>query len=228
MDVNCNVIDDLLPLYADGACSNESRALIEAHLESCPACRDKLRRMQSAQLDLPEQDIHTPQVAAYAKKVKRRRARAAAIAVFCALLAAALLALLALTVLDMRRQSSPAIFPLEDGIFDLTAAKLTIPAADAGQYVLFTNTTKIQVTADDGAAGTVTLWDAASDGGYIQIYELTADRPTCTFENLTAARNYRVECDGLGDAEVTISDARSVSFWRSFRTVLRDVCRQIA
>ena len=29
----CEVIRDLLPLYQDGACSEESRGLVEAHLK---------------------------------------------------------------------------------------------------------------------------------------------------------------------------------------------------
>ncbi len=37
--MNCNVIQDLIPLYLDGCCSAESAALVEAHTAQCPACR---------------------------------------------------------------------------------------------------------------------------------------------------------------------------------------------
>ena len=33
--VDCNIIHDLLPLYADDVCSEESRALVEEHSKSC-------------------------------------------------------------------------------------------------------------------------------------------------------------------------------------------------
>lgn len=36
--MDCNVIKDLLPLYIDKCCSEESSELVREHLESCPAC----------------------------------------------------------------------------------------------------------------------------------------------------------------------------------------------
>ena len=38
MNVSCHIIEDLLPLYHDGVCSEESRALVEEHLAQCEAC----------------------------------------------------------------------------------------------------------------------------------------------------------------------------------------------
>lgn len=43
--MSCNVINDLLPLYQDGLCSNESRQMIEEHIESCEECKKSLYRM---------------------------------------------------------------------------------------------------------------------------------------------------------------------------------------
>lgn len=45
MDVTCNVIEDLLPLYADGICSEDTRTIIEHHIAVCPECREKLEAM---------------------------------------------------------------------------------------------------------------------------------------------------------------------------------------
>lgn len=44
-NVNCEIIQDLLPLYCDGVCSEESKALIRFHLQSCSKCREELRLM---------------------------------------------------------------------------------------------------------------------------------------------------------------------------------------
>lgn len=52
MNVSCNIIEDLLPLYADGICSEDSRALIDEHTEGCPQCKAKLDAM-TAKLDTP-------------------------------------------------------------------------------------------------------------------------------------------------------------------------------
>ena len=43
----CEIADDLLPLYVDGACSNGSREFIEDHVKECENCRNALARMQS-------------------------------------------------------------------------------------------------------------------------------------------------------------------------------------
>lgn len=45
MDVTCNVIEDLLPLYADGVCSEDTKTIIEHHIALCPECREKLAAM---------------------------------------------------------------------------------------------------------------------------------------------------------------------------------------
>ena len=39
MKYPCDLIRDLLPLYQDGVCSEESRAAVEEHLRECPSCR---------------------------------------------------------------------------------------------------------------------------------------------------------------------------------------------
>lgn len=39
MKNNCKVIADLLPLYLDKACSDESKMIVEEHLKECEECR---------------------------------------------------------------------------------------------------------------------------------------------------------------------------------------------
>jgi len=45
VNINCRIIDDLLPLYADNVCSAESRGLVEEHIKECPKCAKKLSLM---------------------------------------------------------------------------------------------------------------------------------------------------------------------------------------
>ena len=51
MKNSCDVIRDLLPLYADEACSNDSRKIVEEHLAECPECSTMLRRLQSNEIE---------------------------------------------------------------------------------------------------------------------------------------------------------------------------------
>lgn len=41
MKTNCSVIEDLLPLYIDGVCGDESKKMVEEHLEKCHGCKIK-------------------------------------------------------------------------------------------------------------------------------------------------------------------------------------------
>lgn len=51
MKTDCNIIRDLLPLYADDVCSSESRALVDEHLEGCPDCTEVLRRIRENEIE---------------------------------------------------------------------------------------------------------------------------------------------------------------------------------
>lgn len=51
--MNCNVIKDLLPLYIDECCSEESRKLISEHLESCPECTKSCAYMRKTYASHP-------------------------------------------------------------------------------------------------------------------------------------------------------------------------------
>ncbi len=55
MDISCKIIEDLLPLYIDGVCSEESKKLVEEHLSECSRCEDMFRQMKST--CLPKQDV---------------------------------------------------------------------------------------------------------------------------------------------------------------------------
>ena len=63
---NCDMIRDLLPLYADGVCSEESRKYVNEHLASCPECTDILQKMNQKVAVSAEHDISA------VKKIKKR------------------------------------------------------------------------------------------------------------------------------------------------------------
>lgn len=46
LTMNCDVIRDLLPSYADGICSPASQTLVQEHLAQCPACQKALEQMR--------------------------------------------------------------------------------------------------------------------------------------------------------------------------------------
>lgn len=46
MNISCNVIDDLLPLYAENLTSEESKQLVEEHLMNCEGCSKQLAALR--------------------------------------------------------------------------------------------------------------------------------------------------------------------------------------
>ena len=56
MKLSCKVIEDMLPLYYDGVCSEESAALIEEHLKECPQCSHILDELRSS-IATPEKNV---------------------------------------------------------------------------------------------------------------------------------------------------------------------------
>ena len=81
---SCNVFQDLLPLYIDDVASNDSRMLLDKHLQECSKCCDKYEEMQ-AQVTIP-MDKNTLPLKHMKKAWNRKK-----IMLVCITLAAALL-----------------------------------------------------------------------------------------------------------------------------------------
>lgn len=103
--MNCKIVQDLLPLYHDGVCSQESQKAVEAHLQGCENCRRVL-----ADLDAPLPEAVRKQAggeASVLKQLSREWSRttwkarlkgAAAALALCALLALGWIAATDMTV----------------------------------------------------------------------------------------------------------------------------------
>lgn len=225
MNISCKIAEDLLPLYLDNSCSEDSRAALEEHLNECPACRAELDRMQRDVVDNIHVGKSAPRLANYAKKVRKHRIRVAVAVALVIIILSVVLALGCLTVRDMYMQSSPVVFKVEPGTHNLISNDLETTAEEIGQYVFYTNYCQIEVTVrgNDGFQGTVMLWNTEDDNGFIQIHGVSKETPDCTFTGLSAAYRYRITCDNLAGAEITVSEGRKISFWNSLKSVLSEI-----
>lgn len=52
MKLSCKVIEDILPMYYDSVCSEETAKLVEDHLEQCPDCSNMLEQLRT-EIDIP-------------------------------------------------------------------------------------------------------------------------------------------------------------------------------
>ena len=104
--INCNVVRDLLPLYADDVLSADSAAIVDAHLPECPPCTTELEALRKP---VPEKKKNARQ----SLKTTRRR--------LVTILAAAMLLVLAVMFVGFRvipssEYSEPIAY--YDGLFE--------------------------------------------------------------------------------------------------------------
>ncbi len=110
--MNCTVIQDLLILYADGCCSDESKSIVEEHLAGCENCRKALAEM------LDESKTETQAVPRRPKSLRRIKEWKASV-----LQSILLFASFALLVFGVAREAATA----EGGANGLWAVAVIVP-----------------------------------------------------------------------------------------------------
>ena len=80
MKYDCDVIRDLLPLYADKACSENSQKIVEEHLQECPDCRGVAGMLLETEIENRLQ-LERESVLQYGARAFRRRSAAVGSAV---------------------------------------------------------------------------------------------------------------------------------------------------
>lgn len=82
--ISCNIIGDLLPLYVDGAVSEDTKKLVEEHLAECADCKKAAEEM-GKELVLPVHETVRAAETSFLQKMKKtwqkRRIRTAVISV---------------------------------------------------------------------------------------------------------------------------------------------------
>lgn len=75
MKNNCGIIRDLLPLYNDGAASEESKKAIEEHLKVCPDCRKYNKRIKTERVIscVPDSSPASLELINVAKRIRIRK-----------------------------------------------------------------------------------------------------------------------------------------------------------
>ncbi len=56
MNLPCEMVQDLLPLYHDGVCSEVSKSMVKEHLDGCANCRQVLNKID-AEIAVPELEV---------------------------------------------------------------------------------------------------------------------------------------------------------------------------
>lgn len=73
----CEIVQDLLPSYADGLTSEKTNVAVSDHLETCEGCRETYRRMKEPEKSSPQEEKEID----FLKKARKKRIKTAIISV---------------------------------------------------------------------------------------------------------------------------------------------------
>ena len=167
MDRICNLVMDLLPLYAEDLLSHSSRALVDKHISFCGNCARELKNMQK-ELPLPRfTDVSSFQ---QIKKDRRIKSISLVLAVLCAigLFFSAFWTLCNVQVWLTAEEAVSAVTVTDDGDLELHLTEKAGGSYGVGNGVLFSScrirTGELSVWMDDRDAAryTVSLYDEES------------------------------------------------------------------
>lgn len=89
MKISCEIVQDLLPLYHDDVCSNQSRTTVEEHLLECDTCKKYLDSMNSdfiqTNAEKAAEQAKSDILKGIKKKMLRKNVMISAISVICAI-----------------------------------------------------------------------------------------------------------------------------------------------
>ena len=83
MNISCDVIKDILPLYAENMASQATRELVDEHLCRCEHCTAELNALKQPQVEAEPETLNS--LRSVAKSIRKRRFWTAATAVLLAL-----------------------------------------------------------------------------------------------------------------------------------------------
>lgn len=224
--ITCGMAADLLPLYLNGCCSADSRAALEAHMDTCPACRAQyaqLRRDLTPAADT-EQDRGTDTIArALARKMRRRKRCLRVLGAVLGVLLAVFLVFIGKTFVILGQSVSIASAALPPGATDLAGRAVSGSAEEVGEHVFATGTARLVVSADalPDAPVTVRLWQVRETRENTMVATLDARHRSCIFTNLPPQTLYAVTVDGAPDVQLTVRSR--LTFREAFSLMLQEL-----
>ena len=198
MKISCDVAKDLLPLYAEDICSDDSKRLLQEHLQTCGDCRVQYERMKNAVL-FPEGDRETDEqgaeisLSAYAKKIRRRR----------------MLLRCLIPVLILVLGFCLALVPETARLMQGRGTEITCDVSELEHYTFTAESARLVVDLQTENAGSsiVQLWKAEETDEPIMVAEVDSQENTCIFENLLSGTSYRVSIPDVQSGTVTVGGA---------------------
>ncbi len=113
--ITCDVVRDLIPLYVDDVLSEDSRKIVEEHINECTDCKKYCSNLKEGTMQLSEKSRHDKEmIKSISREISRKRTMAVALAVVIVVFIAA--AVLFGTVDGMRQEMVSGEFSAESSV----------------------------------------------------------------------------------------------------------------
>lgn len=226
MKISCEVAEDLLPLYVENSCSDDSKTLLDAHLKMCPLCQKKYERMKNNDffVDAVEDTDKEILALSYAKKVRCRRRVFSFLIPFMILFVGFASSITYEACKLMISQDVNPVVNFEKDVYNLATKDIECDIDEIAQYDLYTPSSRIVVTLQgenfaDGS--TVRLYKNEDGKEEIMIAEVSSQKSECIFTNLIPGISYSIKIEGVKKGTVVVSEA--LSFRQAVSLVVKDM-----
>ncbi len=197
MRKECNIIRDLLPLYAEDMVCADTKEFVKEHLEGCAECQNEYEQMKELQV---QEEREKREDAAPLVTLKRKMWKKRVQTVLCTALFVIALLVSAFAVL-----SAPVYFPYAEDLFTITENE------DESITITFDE----RVTDYRCKADSYMDSEEASSGGAQQCYQVEA---------WTSLWNQWVSKRGAQATTIRVEDAQMVSVYYISNNSTDDIC----
>lgn len=129
----CEIVQDLLPLYVDSACSASSTSIVKEHLESCPACKALYENLCA---DAGEEILKAEMIEVVAKHKKQiKNKRILTITKSVAITSIVAIIVICLLIWRVWPNSSTSIIPVDKNAITSFSSTVMINRIENGQSV---------------------------------------------------------------------------------------------
>ena len=223
-NITCGIAKDLLPLYIDNYCSEDSRQALEEHLKTCENCEKEYTLLRKElHMDSTALNSEAPEAIAttLSQKVRKRKLWSMVIMTIGVLISVFFLFYLGKALSLISNQGGAVYVNSTENTVNLSETNLTCLAKDIDKYTFVTNSTRIIVKTDDtiNEPVTVTLWSGIDNKYDIMVSRLESGQKTRIFTNLSSQTYYSITLDNEPDIQMTVS--QRLTFWEAFVLALQ-------
>lgn len=193
MKMTCNIVRDLVPSFVDEICSEDSRELINEHIQTCKSCRDYLESLRKPLLSI---NLTNENDKIKAQKPFKKLNMIYRIKIFIVALTAIVMTLIGAMIAVEVETVSNFIFPQQTAVIneenEMDSWRAILP--DGNQYLNYNSIFyKKMITNNANSTGSIKMRILDEDGTIIMDDLVIEPGISIDLKKLENNRNYIVE-----------------------------------